>query len=164
MDLSLQPARPHSQTLMLSNHLVITTVEFLNNFAAECDAKLCKLHQKMQRLEVEVRIRPTPTAPHHPRPTAHRLAALDNNVTCAPPLAQVKLLEFKLTSIPGLDQGEAPLPITDTGAAPSAPTAATATPAATAPAATGAPPPPPISATAPPPPPPPNPPQAKYVG
>ena len=66
MDLSLQPARPHNQTLVLSNHLVIITVEFLNKFAEECDAKLCKLHQKMQRLEVEV-----------------------------------KLLEFKLSSIPG---------------------------------------------------------------
>ena len=67
MDLSLQPARPHSQTLMLGNHLIIRTAEFLNKFANECDAKLCKLHQKMQRLEVEV-----------------------------------KLLEFKLGSIPGM--------------------------------------------------------------
>ena len=66
MDKSLHPARPHNQTLVLSNHLVITTVEFLNKFAEECDAKLCKLHQKMQRLEIEV-----------------------------------KLLEFKLSSIPG---------------------------------------------------------------
>ena len=66
MDRSLHPARPHNQTLVLSNHLVITTVEFLNKFAEECDAKLCKLHQKMQRLEIEV-----------------------------------KLLEFKLSSIPG---------------------------------------------------------------
>ena len=56
MDMSLQPARPHNQTLVLSNHLVITTVEFLNKFAEECDAKLCKLHQKMQRLEIEVKL------------------------------------------------------------------------------------------------------------
>ena len=41
MDRSLHPARPQNQTLVLSNHLVITTVEFLNKFAEECDAKLC---------------------------------------------------------------------------------------------------------------------------
>ena len=56
MDRSLHPARPQNQTLVLSNHLVITTVEFLNEFAEECDAKLCKLHQKMQRLEIEVKL------------------------------------------------------------------------------------------------------------
>ena len=56
MDRSLHPARPQNQTLVLSNHLVITTVEFLNKFAEECDAKLCKLHQKMQRLEIEVKL------------------------------------------------------------------------------------------------------------
>ena len=39
MDRSLHPARPQNQTLVLSNHLVITTVEFLNKFAEECDAK-----------------------------------------------------------------------------------------------------------------------------
>ena len=39
MDRSLHPARPQNQTLVLSNHLVITTVEFLNKPADEDDGE-----------------------------------------------------------------------------------------------------------------------------
>ena len=83
MDLSLQPARPAQQTLMQSNHLVLETVEMVNAFGLKCEEKLLRLHQKMQRLEVDVR-----------------------------------LLETKLNSIPGLEASAAPPPAA--GAAPRA--------------------------------------------
>ena len=92
MDLSLQPARPAQQTLMQSNHLVLETVEMVNAFGLKCEEKLLRLHQKMQRLEVDVR-----------------------------------LLETKLNSIPGLEASAAPPPAAAAGAA-----SASAEPAAAA--------------------------------
>ena len=82
MDLSLQPARPAQQTLMQSNHLVLETVEMVNTFGLKCEEKLLRLHQKMQRLEVDVR-----------------------------------LLETKLNSIPGLEASAAPPPAAGASAA-----------------------------------------------
>ena len=96
MDLSLQPARPAQQTLMQSNHLVLETVEMVNAFGLKCEEKLLRLHQKMQRLEVDVR-----------------------------------LLETKLNSIPGLESA-APPP-----AAGGASASASGDPAAAPPAPTG---------------------------
>ena len=56
VDLSLHPARPHAELLLLANHVVASTVEQLNAFGGAAERKLLELHEKMGRLEVEVRL------------------------------------------------------------------------------------------------------------
>ena len=49
MDLTQQPSRPHIELLMLTNRMLTSTTEQLNNFASLCESKLQKVHQKVLR-------------------------------------------------------------------------------------------------------------------
>ena len=56
VDLTLHPAQPASQTLLVVNQLLSQSAEQLNAFAATCEDKLIAMHHKMQRLETGVKL------------------------------------------------------------------------------------------------------------
>ena len=56
VDLTLHPAQPASQTLLVVNQILSQSAEQLNAFAATCEDKLIAMHHKMQRLETGVKL------------------------------------------------------------------------------------------------------------
>ena len=56
VDLSLHPPQPGSQTLLVCNKLIASTVEQLNTFAGTCEDKLLAMHHRMLRLETGVKL------------------------------------------------------------------------------------------------------------
>lgn len=137
LDQSLHPPAPADKTLMLVNQLITSTAEQLNRFGGVCEEKLLTLHHKAScwRGPPPPRDSRALTHPPRPRPQMQRLET------------EVRLLECKLSSIPGLEEqpkaiegppsapsasaSETPQPTGDSSGAPAAePSSAAAPPAA----------------------------------
>merc|ERR1719450_1497176 len=73
VNLAEAPALNYKRTLAFINHFITNSVRFLNKFSSSCEERLSEIHNRVQRLEITLRI-----------------------------------LEAKLSSIPGLDQVTAP--------------------------------------------------------
>eukprot|EP00808_Paulinella_micropora_P020900 g32479.t1 len=52
---NIQPI-PIKKTLVIVNHFILNTTEFINKFVSLCEQKLCKVSKKIQRLEIVLQL------------------------------------------------------------------------------------------------------------
>eukprot|EP00457_Paulinella_chromatophora_P014529 gb/GEZN01014965.1/.p1 GENE.gb/GEZN01014965.1/~~gb/GEZN01014965.1/.p1 ORF type:complete len:238 (-),score=44.50 gb/GEZN01014965.1/:150-863(-) len=52
---NIQPI-PIKKTLVIVNHFILNTTEFINKFVSLCEQKLCKVSKKIQRMEIVLQL------------------------------------------------------------------------------------------------------------
>ena len=50
---SLRPRRPHMETVIATNQMIVATAQMLNGFANTCEHKMLHLHHKVRRVATE---------------------------------------------------------------------------------------------------------------